>query len=125
MVELLVAKFIDSSKGGRTTDTDAARQFLDEQAESYEKKLQEAEGRLKEFKLQNMAGMVSGEGRDYISQMSTVRDQLSQAQLQLRETENSRDAYRRGLAAEDIAATPAIGANASRESIADIDARID
>ncbi|CAN5159966.1 hypothetical protein BH11PSE11_BH11PSE11_36660 [soil metagenome] len=124
MIELLVAKFIESSQGGRTTDTEAAKQFLDEQADSYEKKLLEAEGRLKEFKLQNM-GMVSPDGKDYISQMTFVKDQLSQAQLQLREAENSREAYRKGLAGEDIAAAPAIGTNAAGESIGDIDIRIE
>jgi polysaccharide chain length determinant protein (PEP-CTERM system associated) len=125
MVELLVSKFIDSSKGGRTTDTEAAKQFLDEQADAYEKKLQDAENRLKDFKLKNMVGISPGEGKDYVTQMQAVSEQLSQAQLQLREAENSRDAYRRGLAAEDITTAPTVATNAAGESIADIDARID
>jgi polysaccharide chain length determinant protein (PEP-CTERM system associated) len=125
MIELLVAKFIDSNQGGRTNDNEAAKEFLDEQAGTYEKKLQEAESRLKEFKLKNMGGMVSSDGRDIVTQMSTVKEQLSQAQLQLLEAERSRDAYRRGLSVEDIATAPTIGTNSSGESIADIDARID
>lgn len=125
MVEMLVAKFIDSSKGGRTTDTDAAKQFLDEQAATYEKKLQEAESKLKDFKMKNMVGMLPGEGKDYFAQVAVIGDQLHQAQLQLREAENSRDAYRRGLAGEDISAPHAGGTNAAGEGVADIDARID
>ncbi len=125
MVELLVSKFIESSKGGRANDTEAAKQFLDEQADAYEKKLQEAENRLKEFKLKNMVGLTPGEGKDYVTQISAISEQLSQAQLQLREAENSRDAYRRGLAAEDITAAPTVATNSAGESIADLDARID
>ncbi|MBI4997763.1 MAG: hypothetical protein HZC22_12905 [Rhodocyclales bacterium] len=54
VVDLLVSMFIDTSKGGGATDTEAAKTFLDEQAAAYEKKLQEAESRLKEFKLKHL-----------------------------------------------------------------------
>lgn len=125
MIELLIKKFIDTSKGGRTNDTEAAKQFLDEQADVYEQKLQEAESHLKDFKLQNMSAITSTEGKDYVTQMASVKEQLDQAQLQLREAETSRDAYRRGLAVEDVTAAPTTGTNAAGDSISDIDARID
>ncbi|MEC5216451.1 polysaccharide chain length determinant protein (PEP-CTERM system associated) [Actimicrobium sp. GrIS 1.19] len=128
MVELLVAKFIESSKGGRSNDTDAAKQFLDEQASVYEKKLLEAEARLKEFKLHNMAnapGNLSGDGKDYFAQMANIGEQLNQAQLQLREAENSRDAYRRSLSSESETGTPAARLTPAGETIAEIDARTD
>ena len=124
VVEYLVNMFIKSSKGGRTTDTEAAKQFLDEQSVVYEKKLQEAENRLKDFKLHNMVGMTPNEGRDYFAQMAAAGEQLNQAQLQLREAENSRDAFRRGLAGEDIAAAPTT-ATAAGESIFDLDSRLE
>jgi polysaccharide chain length determinant protein (PEP-CTERM system associated) len=129
VVELLVSMFIDTSKGGGETDAEAAKTFLDEQSALYEGKLRDAENRLKEFKLRNIDGTSSAEGRDYFAQMATVADQLNQAQLQLREAENSRDAFRRGLAGEDLAATPSASAGASLggngDSLIDIDTRLD
>lgn len=126
VVELLVSMFIDTSKGGGATDTEAAKAFLDDQAAQYEKKLRDAENRLKEFKLRNMDGTVSADGKDHFAQMAAVGEQLNQAQLQLREAENSRDAFRRGLAGEDQA-TALVGATsgAGNENVIDIDGRID
>lgn len=126
-VELLVSMFIDTSKGGGEADTETAKTFLDEQAALYDGKLRDAENRLKEFKLRNMDGKTSAEGRDYFAQMATVGEQLNQAQLQLREAENSRDAYRRGLAGEDLAGSPSAGASlgGNGDSLIDIDARLD
>jgi len=127
VVELLVSMFIDTSKGGGETDTKAAKTFLGEQASTYEKKLQEAENRLKEFKLKNMDAATASGGKDYFAQMAAAGEQLHQAQLQLREAENSRDAFRRGLAGEDLATAPTAGtvAGGSGEGIFDIDSRID
>lgn len=126
VVELLVSMFIDTSKGGSENDADAAKTFLDEQAALYEKKLRDAENRLKEFKLENIDGTAPAEGRDFLTQMSAVGEQLNQAQLQLREAENSRDAYRRGLAGEDLAAAPSSNAGGiGADNLVDIDSRID
>ncbi|RTL57987.1 MAG: chain length-determining protein [Rhodocyclaceae bacterium] len=125
VVELMVEKFINSSKGGRATDNEAAKEFLDDQVASYEKKLQEAESRLKDFKLQNMVGISPTEGKDSFAQMATIGEQLNLAQMQLREAENSRDAYRRGLAGEDVASTPAAITTAGGDTLSDIDARMD
>lgn len=125
VVQLLSSLFIESGHGGKASDTDAAKKFIDEQIAVYEKKLQEAENRLKEFKLRSM-GLVIGEGRDYFSRISEVRTTLEKARLDLREAENTRDAFRRGLASEE----PAAGfgssvATISTTMIADIEARID
>jgi polysaccharide chain length determinant protein (PEP-CTERM system associated) len=126
VVELLVSMFIDTSKGGSETDAGAAKVFLDEQAALYEKKLRDAENRLKEFRLHNMDSTAPAEGRDFLTQMSAVGEQLNQAQLQLHEAENSRDAFRRGLAGEDLAAAPASNAGGiGADNLVDIDSRID
>lgn len=125
VVELLVSMFIDTNKGGGESDTEAAKAFLDEQANLYEKKLQDAENRLKEFKILNMDSASSGPGRDYFSQLATVGEQLDQARLQLREAENSRDALRRGLVGEDIVGANAAEAAANGDNLGDIDSRID
>lgn len=124
MIELLVAKFISSSQ---QTDTDAAKHFLDEQAATYEKRLQDAENRLKEFKLRNMAGVASGESKDQVAQLATVGAELEEAKLQLREAENSRDALRRSLSGESSEAAGMIASlsAAPSQAAADLDARID
>src|SRR5690349_18723167 len=51
MVELFTSLFVESGKGTKTSDTDAAKKFIEEQIGIYEKRLQEAESRLKEFRL--------------------------------------------------------------------------
>ena len=121
-VQSLTSMFIESGQGGKSNDTDAAKKFVEEQIVIYEKKLQDAEARLKEFKIRNL-GMTPGEGAGFFTRMSETSSQLTQAQLLLREAENSRDAYKRGLASEETNAasgTAVVGANT-----AEIDGRID
>ncbi len=129
MIELFASLFVESGKGSKITDTDVAKKFIDEQVTIYEKKLQEAETRLKDFRLRYL-GMNPGGGRDYFANMSEASGLLSQAQLQLREAENSRNALKqelaRELASEEPRSTPGSAASASAgESLAEIDARID
>lgn len=119
-VQSFASMFIESGQGGKSSDTDTAKKFVDEQIVIYEKKLQEAENRLKEFKIRNL-GMTPGEGAGFFARMSEATTQLSQAQLMLREAENSRDAYRRGLAIEETSAASAVPGPTTTE----IDARID
>jgi polysaccharide chain length determinant protein (PEP-CTERM system associated) len=53
VVQSLVSIFVESNLGDSRKDTEAARKFLDKEIAGYEKKLEEAEARLKEFKLRN------------------------------------------------------------------------
>ena len=125
VVQLFSSMFIESGHGDKASDTDAAKKFIDEQIAVYEKKLQEAETRLKEFKLRSQ-GMAAGEGRDYFARLTEATTVLERAQLELREAENTRDAYRRGLAAEEPSATTGAAIpSVSSAMIADIEARID
>lgn len=121
-VQSFTSMFIELGQGGKSSDTDTAKRFVDEQIVIYEKKLQEAEGRLKDFKVRNI-GLTPGEGVNFFARMSEASNQLNQAQLLLREAENSRDAYKRGLASEEInaASAPSVGAGTTAE----IDGRID
>lgn len=96
VVQALVSIFVESSLGNKRQDSDSARKFIDEQIRNYETKLQEAESRLKEFKLRNIE-MQTGEGKDSLGRMSEIMAQLSQARLELKEVENSREALKKQI----------------------------
>ena len=125
VVQSLVSIFVESNLGDSRKDTEAARKFLDKEIAGYEKKLEEAEARLKEFKLRNLANQNS-EGKDHFAQMSATGALLEQSRLELREAQNSRDALRRQIQGEE----PTVLPDASQEPIAgvavpEIDSRID
>lgn len=115
VVQSLTTIFVEASLGDKQADGDSARKFLDDQIASYEKKLTEAEGRLKEFKLRNMDmqfDVTEGGG----NHLSTMANLLNQARLELREAENARDALKRQI----------LGSGTGGEvSSPDLDARID
>ena len=124
VVQQFASLFIESGHGRKSDDTDAAKRFIDEQIATYEKKLQEAESRLKEFKLRAL-DKGTGQG-DYFARIAETSSLLEKSQLELREAENTRDALRRGLASEE----PIVGAGSPAPSvtgsmIADVEARID
>lgn len=103
VVQSLVSIFIESSMGDSRKDSKNARKFIDEQIKSYVEKLEEAEARLKAFKLRNME-LQNVQGLDMTAQMSMLVNQLSQAKLELREAENARDTARRQLNNEKMQA---------------------
>jgi polysaccharide chain length determinant protein (PEP-CTERM system associated) len=121
VVQSLVSIFVESSLGSKRKDSDSAKKFIDDQILVYQTKLEEAENRLKEFKLKHIATQ-AGEGKDYFGRMSEVTADLERAKLELREVENSRDALKREITGEDpvlLADTP------DAASIPEIDGRID
>lgn len=123
VVQSLVSIFVESGMGDKRKDADSARKFIEDQIQVYEQKLEEAEARVKEFKLKNMA-VVSG-GKDYFSRMGEAAAALNQARLELREAENSRDALKRQLTGEDPMLLPQTPDTTSGVSIPEIDGRID
>lgn len=127
-VAALARMFVESSKGGKAADTDTAKRFIEDQIVVYEKRLEEAENRLKEFKLQNL-GLTPPDGRDYFARMADAERALTQSRLELREAERARDAFRRGLAEEGISsgapASPSASAAAAAATLSDIDARLE
>ena len=99
VIQSMVSIFVESSLGASRKDTDSAKVFLDEQIKTYESKLEEAEGRLKEFRLRNI-DLQTGDGKDSASRLSEASQALEAAKLQLRESEQSRDAAKKQLIAE-------------------------
>jgi polysaccharide chain length determinant protein (PEP-CTERM system associated) len=115
VVQALVSIFVESSLGSTRKDSDTAKQFIDEQIKTYIAKLEEAEARLKEFKVKNIE-LQNAEGKDMAGQISSVAAQLSQARLELREAENARDAAKRQLEAEKAQNADMTSRSLSRES---------
>jgi polysaccharide chain length determinant protein (PEP-CTERM system associated) len=129
VIQSLVSIFVESSLGASRKDTDSARVFLDEQIRNFEAKLQEAEGRLKEFKLRNLE-MQSPDGSDAAGRLAALNRQLEDARLQLREAERARDSAKAQLAAERTASKGGVtqsllDESAVQVSTPEIDARID
>ena len=129
VVQSLVSIFVESSLGNTRKDSNTAKQFIDEQIKTYLTKLEEAESRLKEFKVRNIE-IQNADGTDMAGQLSAVSSQLNQARLELREAENGRDAAKRQLEAEktqnaDITSRSLIQESAMSISTPEIDARID
>ena len=123
VVQSLVSIFVESGLGDKRKDTDSARRFIEEQIKSYEQRLDEADNRLKDFKIKNMHLMGSS-GKDYVSQVGEVAGQLAQARLALREAEDSRNALRKQLVGEEPVLLPETPVE-RKISIPEIDSRID
>ena len=126
VVQSLTSIFVESSLGDKRKDTDTAKKFIEDQIRSYEKKLEDAEVRLKDFKLRNIESQAA-DGKSGIDRISEISAQLNQARLELREAENSRDALKRQLAGEDPVLLPDTTGPAADSAIAmpELDGRID
>ncbi len=124
VVQALVSIFVESSLGDKRQDSDSARKFIEEQIRNYETKLQEAENRLKDFKIRNL-DMQTSEGKTGIERLSDLSAELSKSRLSLREAENSRDALRRQIAGEDPVLLPESPGADAGISLPEIDGRID
>lgn len=124
VVQALVSIFVESSLGDKRQDSDSARKFIDEQIRNYEKKLQDAEARLKEFKLRNV-DLYTADGKNSTEQLSELTNMLSSSRLALREAENSRDAMRRQIVGEEPVLLPEAPGADSGVSLPEIDGRID
>lgn len=125
VVQALVSIFVESSLGNKRQDSDSARKFIEEQIRNYEKKLEEAENRLKEYKLRNVE-LQTGEGRSGVDRLSSLTTELNSSRLALREAENSRDAMRRQIIGEEPVLLPeATTSTDSGISLPEIDGRID
>ena len=129
VIQSMVSIFVESSLGASRKDTDSAKVFLNEQIKSFESKLEEAEARVKEFRLRNLDMQLS-DGKDAASRIAEFSKQYGDAQLQLREAENARDAAKSQLQAErtqnkNLATQSLLEESAAQVSTPEIDARID
>ena len=129
-IQSLVSIFVESGLGATRNDAASAKAFINEQIKSYQVKLEEAEARLKDFRLRNLDLQV-GEGRDTASRLTELSAQLEKARLELREAENARDAARSELTNERTRTSGGSGLpnllqdTAVSVATPEIDARID
>src|SRR6218665_3564769 len=129
VVQSFVSIFVESSLPGSRKDTATATTFINEQIKTYESKLEEAEARLKEFKLRNISTLV-GDGKDAASRLSEISGQLERARLEYREAVNARDAAKAQFDAERNGGSTGAMPNLLQESAGtvstpEIDARIE
>lgn len=97
VVQSLLTIFVEGSLGDKRKDTDSARNFINEQLKAYNEKLIAAENAVTEFKRRHM-GLLGAEGRGYYTRLTEAEAAVSQAALELKEAENSRDAIKQQLA---------------------------
>lgn len=124
VVEKLVSLFVESDLGAKARDTESARSFIDQQIKTYEARLAEAEGRLKDFKVRNI-GIADSSGKDYFTRMSALSEELGKINVELRASEQSRDALRRELSGETTSLLPDSAAVPDVPTSPELDARID
>ena len=131
VVQSMVSIFVESGLGASRKDTDSAKSFLTEQIKTFETRLEEAETRLKEFRLRNIS-LQGTDGKDAASRIADTGQQLEAARLQLKEAENARDAARQQLAAErgqggagSLATQSLLQESAISVATPEIDSRID
>ena len=125
VVQSLVSMFVESSLGGSRKDAQTAKAFIEEQIKAYEVKLDEAETRVKEFRIRNIE-MNTGEGKDSASKLGELGQQLKEARLALREAEQAREAAKKQLQSAGSLSTPSLlsAPDAAGSNTAEIDARI-
>lgn len=123
VVQNLVSLFVESGLGDKRRDTEGARKFIDEQIKAYEVRLEEAENRVKEFKLRHL-GMFDGGGKDYFGRIAALTEELAKLRVELRVAEQSRDSLKRGLADEEPNLLAEVPATANI-TVPELDTRID
>jgi polysaccharide chain length determinant protein (PEP-CTERM system associated) len=128
VIQSMVSIFVESGLGTSRKDTDSAKTFLNEQIKTFEARLEEAEARMKEFRLRNIACSRPTAG----CCLAAGRGQLPARpgpQLQLREAENARDAAKQQLKLErgqgaDVAMQSLLQESSINIATPELDARI-
>lgn len=124
VVQSLVSIFVESGLGDKRKDTTSAKKFIEDQIQTYEQKLEEAEARLKQFKLRNIE-LATADGKMSTDRLSDISAQLSKARLDLREAENSRDALKKQIVGEEPVLLPESANSALATAVPELDSRID
>ena len=131
VIQSLVSIFVESSMGSSRRDTEQAKAFIDEQIREAQRRLDEAQAKIQDFRLRHLDRQLAAGGEESLARVNALAQQLDQARLQLREAENARDAAKAQLESLGSAAQPAPGGLLAAPDVAmtfatpEIDARID
>ncbi|MGE0383637.1 MAG: XrtA system polysaccharide chain length determinant [Gammaproteobacteria bacterium] len=128
VVDELLNTFLEATLGDTRKDTAVTQKFLDEQITEYERRLVEAEDRLKEFKRKNMGVMPGKNGaseEDYYGRLQRNEAELNQARLLLSEATHRRDELARQASGDDAVFGVADVPSNSSPVLAQVQARID
>lgn len=101
VVESLLTIFVEGNLGNARKDTDSARKFINEQLALYGERLATAEQAIADFKRKNVDHM-GAQGQTYYARLAEAQAALNQAELGLKEAENSRDAVKKQLASGEV-----------------------
>ena len=107
VVDELLNIFLEQSLGDARRDTASTQKFLDEQIAAYEKRLVEAEDRLKQFKQRNV-GVMPGSQGGFFARMQEAQAALNEAELKLEEARRRRDLLKRESTQAAPAATSSV-----------------
>ena len=126
VVQAFLTIFVEGSFAGKKQDSEKAVQFIDEQIRSYEERLATAENSLKDFKIKNV-GMLPRAGADYGARLMSATEALNQAQLDLAEAEQARNAIRSRMSGDSKggASAPLMRDPALDERIAAVNKNLD
>ncbi|MGI9332193.1 MAG: XrtA system polysaccharide chain length determinant [Gammaproteobacteria bacterium] len=93
VVEAFLNIFVERSLDEGREDTTSTRAFLDRQIADYEKRLSDAEARVKEFK-QNNVGLMPQDGHNYYVRLTDAKAKLANARLEYRAARQKSDELR-------------------------------
>ncbi|WP_163834608.1 XrtA system polysaccharide chain length determinant [Spartinivicinus ruber] len=100
VVQSVLTVLVESSLGESREETVSAQRFIDQQLSEYEKRLEEDENKLKEFKRKHAGIMPSAEG-DYYQRLEAARAKYESANLELMELDRKYQALQRQLKGEE------------------------
>jgi polysaccharide chain length determinant protein (PEP-CTERM system associated) len=117
VVESLVKIFLESNRSLSRNESKAAQAFIESQIPVYRGKLEEAEQRLKEFRLRHV-DVPTSSSADLSSRVSDLAAELNKVRLELREAEDAHAAAKAALQREmqqQAVATPEVDARIDSE----------
>lgn len=100
IVQVTLNEFVESSLGSNRQDSDSAQEFLNQQIEEYEQRLEQAEQRVAAFKLSRI-DRAPGSTDSYYAELQRETERLEQTELKLLELESQLAAARSRLVGEE------------------------
>lgn len=117
VVQSLVKIFLESNRSVSRNESQAAQSFVESQIPLYRGKLEEAEQRLKEFRLRHV-DIPTSNSTDLSSRVTELAAELTKVRLELREAEDAHAAAKSALqreAQQQTVATPEVDARIEAE----------